>query len=392
MRSATRFTKVLLVAIAAIHLCLPATLWAQNNSAAPGRPINLLVLGDSILWGQGLKEEHKAWRQVSDWLKEITGREVREKIEAHSGAVIGTNSDPAGNGATRLDGEVNRATPTVYEQIDDALRSFSDPAHVDLVLVDGCINDIDARRLLNASNTPAGIRQLAEAKCGAPVEALLDRVASAFPSAHVILTGYYPIISEKTSNDLFMRALTRKLYTPEPGTHHKSDKELRHRLIEISREWYQVSNQKLAEAARAVDAKLGAKGSPQRVLFARVDFLPEYSFGAHDSRLWGFDASFIRKMIVILAFGRVSIRTNDETRDQRSDSCKQALRRSDGETKEQKRAREWRIMLCRLAAIGHPNRRGALTYTDAISRQLKPLINAGWLGGPRLLSPSKSSP
>src|SRR2546430_13444882 len=46
------------------------------------------VLGDSILWGQGLKEEHKAWHQVKSWLEQTTGREVREKIEAHSGAVI----------------------------------------------------------------------------------------------------------------------------------------------------------------------------------------------------------------------------------------------------------------------------------------------------------------
>src|ERR1041385_301745 len=56
------------------------------------RPLNLLVLGDSISWGQGLKEEHKAWFLVKSWLQQNTGREVRERIEAHAGAVIGTGN------------------------------------------------------------------------------------------------------------------------------------------------------------------------------------------------------------------------------------------------------------------------------------------------------------
>jgi hypothetical protein len=274
---------------------------------------------------------------------------------------------------------VNRAVPTVHEQLDDAIRSYADAAQVDLVLVDGCINDIEARRLLNAANTPAGIRELAQVKCGAPVEALLERVVSVFPNAQVILTGYYPIISEKTTNDLFMRGLSRRLYTPANGEPHRSDKELRQRLITISKEWYQSSNEKLASAAHAVDASLSAAGSRRRVLFAGVSFLPEYGFGAYDSRLWGFDASFIRKMLVIFAFGKVSIRTNDETRRQRSASCKEAFKGPAGETKDQKRAREWRLMLCNLAAIGHPNRKGAAMYAEAIGRQLKLLQDAGWL-------------
>src|SRR5207253_998776 len=33
------------------------------------RPLNMLVLGDSILWGQGLKTEHKSWYHVKVWLE-----------------------------------------------------------------------------------------------------------------------------------------------------------------------------------------------------------------------------------------------------------------------------------------------------------------------------------
>ena len=387
MKLSAHLAKRFLVVVTAVSSLLSSAVYAQSVKSAE-RPLNLLVLGDSILWGQGLKEEHKAWHQVETWLEQTTSREVRAKIEAHSGAVIGSTGDPD-NSTVWIDGEINRAVPTVNEQIDHALRSYSDRSQVDLVLVDGCINDIDARRLLNASNTPAGIRELAQAKCGAPVAALLERIAASFPNAHVIITGYYPIVSEKTSNDLFMRALNRRLYTPAPRAPHKSDKELRRQLIDISKEWYQSSNKKLAEAARAVDAKLSAGGSRQRILFAEVQFLPDYAFGSHASRLWGFDASPLRKLLVILAFGRVSIRTNDETRSQRAESCEVLFKRPEGETTDQKKTREWRLMLCKLAALGHPNRKGSGMYVEAITNQLKFLISGGWL---RTIAPAVTTP
>src|SRR2546430_7510226 len=172
-----------------------------------------------------------------------------------------------------------------------------------------------------------------------------------------------------------MRALNRRLYTPAPGAPHRSDKELRRQLIDISKEWYQSSNQKLADAARAVDEKLSAGRSRQRVLFAKVEFLPDYAFGSYASRLWGFDASPLRKLLVILAFGRVSIRTNDETRGQRSESCKEVFKRPEGETRDQKRAREWRLMLCKLGALGHPNRIGLAICGEVLNNQLKFVIS-----------------
>lgn len=370
----------LLVALAASILVSSFPVYAQ--SAQPGaddKQFNLLVLGDSIAWGQGLREEHKAWYLVKTWLESNGGRQVRERVEAHSGAVIGSVGDSAGNPAPVQDGEVNRGWPSVNDQIDSAVRSYADPAKVDLVLVDGCINDLDARRLLNAVNTPAGIREAAQKKCGPPMEALLGRITETFPSAHVIVTGYYPILSERTESDLFMRALAKRFYT---GAARMNDKELRARLIEISRQWYEGSNQMLAIAADRVDKQLAARDSRQRVLFAEVGFLPDHSFAAPQSRLWGFDASTIRKLLVILTLGRVTLKTNDEQRNQRDASCRETFKPPAGETREQKEVRRNRIMLCRLAAIAHPNRKGAQMYADAIGKQLKIVMSSpGWLRG-----------
>lgn len=370
----------ILAALAAIVFISSLPAFGQSaQPAADDRQFNLLVLGDSIAWGQGLRDEHKAWYQVKAWLENSAGRRVFERVEAHSGAVIGSPGDSGGNPDPPLDGEVNRTLPSVNHQLEKALRSYADPRQVDLIIVDGCINDLDARRLLNAVNTPKGIRESAEQKCGPPMEALLTRLTTSFPQAHVIVTGYYPILSEKTSHDLFMRALAKRFYT---GTERMNDKQLLDRLIAISREWYEGSNQMLATAAGKIDAQLAAQGSRQRVLFAEVSFLPENSFAAPQSRLWGFNASFLRKLLVVLTLGRVSLKTNDEQRKQRSVSCNQTFKQPAGETKAEEKARENRIMLCRLAAIGHPNREGALMYADAIGKQLKVLTSSpGWLRG-----------
>ncbi len=222
-----------------------------NSDRKPERPLNLLVLGDSISWGQGLKDEHKAWYLIKSWLRQTTGREVRETVEAHSGALIGSPEDSRGNSSTEVDGELSRAYPTVNGQLDIAVKAFGDPSQVDLVLLNGCINDLDSRRLLNAANTPDKIRELAQEKCGPPMETLLMRITTAFPKANVIVTGYYPILSEKTANDLFIRALARRFYTPEPGAPKVKDEVLRARLIAISHEWYQTSDHAVENKRRA---------------------------------------------------------------------------------------------------------------------------------------------
>src|SRR5258706_14043044 len=136
-------TKVFLLAALAASL-LVSTIPTYGQNAPPVADdtyFNLLVLGDSIAWGQGLREEHKAWYLVKTWLEKNIGRQVREREEAHSGAVIGSVGDSAGNPVPAQDGEVNRGLPSVNDQINNALRAYADPAKVDLEIVDGCIND-----------------------------------------------------------------------------------------------------------------------------------------------------------------------------------------------------------------------------------------------------------
>ena len=330
-----------------------------------GRPLQMLVLGDSILWGQGLKTENKAWHHTKVWLEKNTGRKVVERIEAHSGAVIERNS--LNDNLTSSDPEVNVGLPTVNDQIDNALRFYSDPSQVDLVLLSGCGNDVGVQKLLDASNV-GEVKDMTEAKCGTPVENLLRRITTAFPSARVILTGYYPFFSEQTKNDFVLKGLARRFFKTRIDNGHKmSSKEVFERLKLNSREWYQASNSRLAEAVRKINAEVGQ----QRVVFAKIEFPPSYSFSAPQTHLWNFNRSPYRMALLFLSFGKVLLPSNDEVRKHRTASCNELYREKPNETPEEKTDRKALRLFCRYAALGHPNRKGALLYADSITRTLK---------------------
>src|SRR5712664_1739990 len=166
-----------LAAALAIVVVLSSAICGQSpppstSDRPAARQLNMLVLGDSIMWGQGLNEQNKAWYQVKSWLKENTNREVREAIEAHSGALVGVNDVPPLN-YSPPDGEVSSPVPTINHEVDRAQRLFPDPSQVDLVLVDGCINDVDVRNLLNAANSSYVVKRMATEKCGLPMQALI---------------------------------------------------------------------------------------------------------------------------------------------------------------------------------------------------------------------------
>jgi lysophospholipase L1-like esterase len=272
---------------------------------------------------------------------------------------------------TATNSEVNVALPTLNDELDTALRSYSDSKQIDVVLISGCANDVGAENLLNANATEE-IDEMTKAKCGAPMERFLRRVTTSFPTARVIVTGYYPFFSEKTRNDFILKGLVRRFFKIIPGTPKLSSKEVLERLTANSNYWYDFSNKTLAQAVNTVNAELA--GERDQVMFAKIEFSPDYSFGASQTRLWGFNRSPFRMILVILSFGKILLPSNDEVRKQRSASCKQVFKEQPNETIAQKKERDKRRVLCRYAALGHPNRKGAVLYADAIMNLLKRTI------------------
>jgi lysophospholipase L1-like esterase len=364
----------------ALALCFIApTVQCQSSQSASlekpdARPFNMLVLGDSIMWGEGLKSDHKAWYQMKVWLAQRTGRPINERIEAHSGAVI--ELENADETRAAADGEVNVAVPTLNQQLEAAVRHYANGRQVDLVVVTGCANDVDVKNVLNAGNSTEEIRLLTEAKCGPPVRNLLRRITRSFPTAYVIVAGYYPFVTQRTRNDIFMRGLTKRFYKAIAGTSKLNQKAVFKQVVANSDQWYRSSNNSLSEAVRTVNGELGGTESRGRVRFAEMHFLPEHSFRAPKTQLWNFESSPIRKLLVILSFGKILLRSNDEVRKQRYASCKEYWKAPTAETESQKKERKNQQLLCRYAALGHPNRQGSTVYAQTISKELNTMFPA----------------
>ena len=67
---ARRFPFAAIAALLLLHSFARAQTTQSSTPRKIDRPLNLLVLGDSISWGQGLKDEHKAWYLVKSWLQQ----------------------------------------------------------------------------------------------------------------------------------------------------------------------------------------------------------------------------------------------------------------------------------------------------------------------------------
>src|SRR6516225_8137630 len=107
-RTANRILAILLVGILAAMLDL------QPALAAP-KPINIVCLGDSIIWGQGLPESMKFRTLVAGWLQEqYHGTRAVNVIptRAHSGAVTGWGKYESGyNGDPDTDRQHTDVSP-----------------------------------------------------------------------------------------------------------------------------------------------------------------------------------------------------------------------------------------------------------------------------------------
>ena len=268
---------------------------------------------------------------------------------------------------TSRNAEVNLGLPTINDQIENALRFYSDPSTVDLVLLSGCGNDVGIQNLLDASSTGA-VDDMTKAKCAQPVEKLLRRITTAFPTAQVILTGYYPFFSEQTRNDFVLKGLARRFFKSQGDDKVRmSSKEVFERLKVNSRQWQQASDATLAEAVNRVNAELGR----QRVNFVSIEFPAAYSFAAPQTNLWGFNRSPFRVALLFLSFGKVLLPSNDDVRKQRTASCNDLYKKAGNETTEQRRNRKALRLFCRYASLGHPNRKGAQLYADSITKILQ---------------------
>ena len=163
----------------------------------------LLVLGDSVAWGQGLLEEDKYYSKIEQFLlQKYQGISIMKKNLAHSGATIGVGDTRTI--ARRVSGEVPISYPTVLQQCNE-FDGIGDI--VDLVIIIAGINDVNVRNILNPTVPISDILQLTERACYNQMSVLVQQTARRFPNAKIVVLGYYRIISQSTDVGLLILLL-----------------------------------------------------------------------------------------------------------------------------------------------------------------------------------------
>jgi len=223
----------------------------------------ILALGDSVVWGLGLREQDKFVKKVATTLVQRRMVDNTEIVSlAHAGAVIGSgkttryieakDSPPTYNDEKHyIFGEIGQRYPDIFTQLKIAqyesgyrkyiceTEAFNVHAHEehkesaderlsagwtpDLIIMDGGMNDLnpfsimfpfnlsefndlrnnrDVTRLLDRFDrlsTENNLRAMMERAFGNRLCRLLKRVVAAYPDAKVVVTGYFPVL---TANSL----------------------------------------------------------------------------------------------------------------------------------------------------------------------------------------------
>ncbi len=297
--------------------------------------LRMVVLGDSVTWGQGLSEDAKFSILVKGWLETQLNSRIDIEVLAHSGAVI--QEDPIQDGKPPTPGEV----PNCYPSITAQARSVGSPQDVRLVLVDGGINDMGAAHILNplTALTPNVIRENAQRYCGRMTALLADTILLAFPAAITVVTGYWPIISEQT-DPLKITALWHLFPALGIPPWEEFAAHLLKPLADQSSAWADASNETLQASVDSANPP-----GQRRAIFVSVPWAPEHCYAAPQTWLW-------------------TIGDHDPAQDHRLVEWIEVVASG----------RLHPSIECPFASAFHPNPQGAQAYCDAIVAALEPRL------------------
>ena len=275
----------------------------------------MLVIGDSIAWGNGLKEENKYYYHVAKWIQKTLNKPIEVVVRAHSGTTI---VGPENNGI-QTDPNLNNG----YPSLEDQAYNINDANDIDLILVSGGINDVGLDNVLNQSINANGIRKRS-GSIENPMKNMLTGLLGINKKCKIIVTGYYPIVSDESNADdltVLGGVLNWALNNPQYS--------LKENLRVNSYTFYRSSMKSLINATNEAD------GGMNRVRFAGVSFTPNRSYGTSGSWLW--------KLVSTLP-----PRTDDELFE-----CRASFNNPTD-------------VINRINAIGHPNIEGAREYNRSI--------------------------
>ncbi len=336
----------------------------SQTPAGSAKPFNFLVVGDSIISGQGLEENQRTYYLIKHWLETEmfeNSRRVDLKVKAHSGASI--NLRPTETAALRragidenkpYPGEVNLTFPSITSQVDAAIKEYADPRSVDLVMLTGGITDTRLTRILDPFRSNAGLRREIAKHCGEDMFGLLRHIAAGFPSALIVLVGYYPVISKYTPKKKIINHVLEVSNFPGPlkklinnPLNRALFKHYTNKMIARSMLWAEGSTIEFKKTVAGLNAECGT----QRAVFVAPPIREENSLGASKS--------------LVFELGK-NDRPQDPMAAERKALCQETLPglRESTDLK-------FGTRVCEMAGIGHPDQEGARAIAQAIQREIR---------------------
>lgn len=329
----------------------------------------MLVVGDSLIWGQGLEEKDKFYTLTKNWLQSELKKEVNLKVKAHSGATIflHENEERLLKKADRSEKEefypeVNVAFPTLKTQIEMAKDEYEKEGkradEVDLIMLTGGIVDITVAGVLNPLGEEKRLKKQIVQYCNEDMFRFLDESAKIFPNALFVVVGYFPIFSKKTDTAKAFNAALEAFSIPRPLKPLTNNiltrsffRIVKTKAINRSKVWFEDSNRELQSAVNRLNEKTGK----QKAVFVKSPLTEENSLETPNTLLF--------------KLGKKG-KLNDYFYDKRLIECKEilgGLRKSIGLKQS--------IRQCEIAAIGHPTPEGSKAYAKAIETVLKNVAN-----------------
>jgi hypothetical protein len=369
----------------------------------------MAVIGDSIQWGVGLKEEHKMFSLVRRWLNVACNISVEVQHLAQTGALIETQSRWIQDLRPRGRAETPQDAPSILNQ----LSFIRDPSGVDLLVLNGGINDLEPRGIwafLDIYGTEGeqlnGIRQTCTDVFTGKLEKLFRLAFSACPQALKVYTGYYPVFSLQSNSvclqhyyatngyRMQLRSVVtaaqfsefvRKLGDFAQGknatqTINEFFNNIKPRIARNCAEFFLTSSALAQETAQKINEEYSAR--PENAIHVTI---PKFDEGeatfAPTPKFWGLTSgtetggewvaggilNFLEGLPIVAVKPHQAVlmnfQTEDENKSERYNACEDAWPATPITNTDNR----WN---CRRASIGHPNIAGAEQYASAIIQVL----------------------
>lgn len=342
---------------------------ALARPARAGVPINMLIIGDSVDWGQGLVPG--AGQKMQELLAQrwAPTYDLEVRTLAHSGAIIGYDEQPGT--PKNWNPEVPQSYPSLFDQLHTVQKTMPVGGY-DFVLVCGGINDVNVEVIFNPATSAQKIQQRVTTYIydglGSLLKAALPIFTTANPNVVIGVCCYYHMVSKDShfpSLHTIAQSLERDARSANgnyPNPQQLLTIPVLPKMVTNAETFTQESHVAITSVVLEANANapVDALGNRMETVFL-IDPKIDDAHAAMTATpyLWGVDA-----------LGN----PQDPYHVQRAAFCQAAHETGlDRYT-------------CQRASVGHPNLQGAAAYADAIDDTVGAVLRA------RIAQRSQSSP